>query len=265
MSREKHEGSCGTWIYSSPEMLARKLYGFATDWWSYGAIAYELFTVEHPLGESAISMNDCLKETRNIDFAKIDDDVARDFVKSLLTPNANKRMGYAQVRKHKFMASIDWDKIRSFGYDPPIIPARNKGNFRSQFEKGPFKFRLFKIAGRKIEGFSYNGFANSQAPENRLINAESQYDLIDLEPEADEYDQHMQVAVDTEVDAQQGRFEGPVIVRNEKIYYRIGECTKLSPFQVAERKRIIGFMRHFEAQHKQNVSGPSAVKRFRKR
>lgn len=265
MSREQHEGSCGTWIYSSPEMLSNKPYGFATDYWSFGVIAFELLTTEHPLGDSATSMKDCLKETRNIDFAKIDDDDARDFVKSLLTQNANRRMGYAQVRKHKFMASIDWDLIQNFGYDPPIIPARNNGNFRSQFEKGPFTFPLFKIAGRKIEGFSYNGFANSQAPENRLINADSQYDLIDLEPEADEFDQQMQMVVDNWI-AGQGRFEGKVIVRNEKIYCRIGKCTKQhSPFQVAEDNRFVGFIRHFENHHKQKSPAPSAAKRIKKR
>ena len=39
---------CGTAEYMSPEMLQGKGFGFATDWWSFGCLIYEMLTGRPP-------------------------------------------------------------------------------------------------------------------------------------------------------------------------------------------------------------------------
>lgn len=51
MIDERQKETCGTWIYSSPEMLGNHAYGYSTNWWSYGVVAQELFTQQHSIGK----------------------------------------------------------------------------------------------------------------------------------------------------------------------------------------------------------------------
>ena len=40
--------SCGTLLYSSPQVLLREYHSYDADWWSFGLILYEMFFINHP-------------------------------------------------------------------------------------------------------------------------------------------------------------------------------------------------------------------------
>lgn len=192
-------------------------------------------------------------------------------------------MGYNEVWKHGLMSEIDWQKIANFTYKVPLIPSRNNGNFRCQFASNPVQVELHKAPGRKIEGFSFDNIENAEPTQQnecvnkgvgcdlkpRMIQNHCQYELMDLESETDEDDEVIQLAVNAWL-ADQGRFEGKAVVRNAKIFCRIGNCQKNSPFLVVEESRFDGFKRHVRNCHKLNVAteeaeASTAVKRMKKR
>jgi len=40
---------CGTKEYMAPEVYKKEQYGFTADWWSYGAVAFDLMTNNVPV------------------------------------------------------------------------------------------------------------------------------------------------------------------------------------------------------------------------
>jgi serine/threonine protein kinase len=42
---------CGTKEYMAPEVYRKQPYGFAADWWSFGAVSFDLMTNKVPIVE----------------------------------------------------------------------------------------------------------------------------------------------------------------------------------------------------------------------
>jgi serine/threonine protein kinase len=65
---------------------------------------------------------------------------AKDLVKRLLTTDLTKRFGNLQkgvedIKKHKWFATIDWDKLNAGQMTPPYIPPVKGEGDTSQFDK----------------------------------------------------------------------------------------------------------------------------------
>eukprot|EP01083_Nonionella_stella_P086663 240899_1 len=94
---------CGTINYTAPEVLKRKPYGFAVDYWSIGVIMYILLCGYPPFyGQTdgqieAQIMNDAV-EFEDEDWQHIALDT-KDLVKGLLCKNVHKRLGCDDVLK----------------------------------------------------------------------------------------------------------------------------------------------------------------------
>jgi len=125
---------CGTYEYMAPEMVARKGYGKAADWWSLGCIAYEMLSGKPPFeslkGEGS---KDLLRKICN-GRIRMPSGLSREacfFVKGLLNRDASKRLGsmkkstmfelggVAQVKRLDFFKSIDWNLLETKEVDPP--------------------------------------------------------------------------------------------------------------------------------------------------
>ena len=118
----------GTVEYMAPEVILGKKYGKAVDWWSFGALGYDLMTGNPPF--------------RGANHAKIQDNIvrqklalpyflspdAKDLLVRLLRKEPAKRLGsvmpkdLATLRNHRFFRQIDWKKLEARELEPPIKP-----------------------------------------------------------------------------------------------------------------------------------------------
>ena len=119
---------CGTAEYLSPEMLQRQGHGKATDWWSFGAIIYEML-----VGLPPFYSKDRDKLYQNIKYAepKLDYDFltpdAKDLCAGLLHKDPNQRLGSGEndaedIKNHPWFECIDWKKIGEKTMVPPYQP-----------------------------------------------------------------------------------------------------------------------------------------------
>ena len=134
LSKENIEGMkdakslCGTAEYLSPEILQRQGHGKATDWWSFGAIIYEML-----VGLPPFYSKDRDKLYQNIKYGspKMDYEFlspeARDLCERLLQKDPLQRLGSGvadaeDIKSHPWFDVIDWKKIESKALQPPYRP-----------------------------------------------------------------------------------------------------------------------------------------------
>jgi serine/threonine protein kinase len=128
---------CGTAEYLSPEVLLSRQggvtgseggYGKASDWWSFGALIYEMI-----VGIPPFYAKDRDTLYRNIKFhdPKLDypflSDAAKDLCSRLLDKDPAQRMGSGsdgtkEIRQHPWFKDIDWEKMYLRDIIPPYKP-----------------------------------------------------------------------------------------------------------------------------------------------
>lgn len=129
----------GTPDYIAPEVLLKKGYGMECDWWSVGAIMYEMM-VGYPPFCSDEPITTCRKiinwrqHLRFPDDAKISPD-AVDLMKRLLC-DVEQRLGTGHVddiKSHAFFQGVDWETLylRRAAYQPVVEDELDTQNFES--------------------------------------------------------------------------------------------------------------------------------------
>jgi len=123
---QKHEDGWGTRGYRAPEVYLRTGTGyiFACDWWSYGALVYELFVGSVPY--SRLSKDEPSSEllmrmhAELADFSMMEDAVAVDFLSKLLRFDPELRLGCQHgsnseviIMTHPFFKDTDWDALEN--------------------------------------------------------------------------------------------------------------------------------------------------------
>ena len=141
------EGGCrsilGTVEYMAPEVLRGVSYGAAVDWWSLGALGFDLLTGDPPFrgGNHAAIQAKILRSKPPMPHFLGPD--ARDFLTRLLRKDPAKRLGgrmprdLPAIKSHRFFRTIDWTKLERREVEPPIRPTITdpaKGeNFAAEF------------------------------------------------------------------------------------------------------------------------------------
>ncbi|KAI2721627.1 hypothetical protein DTO027I6_1195 [Penicillium roqueforti] len=118
----------GTIDYMAPEVIQGKPYGKACDWWSLGALGYDLLTGSPPFrGNNHAKLQEkIVKQKLTLPYFLGPD--AKDLLTRLLRKEPSKRLGYHMqkdlqiIKKHRFFRKIDWAALERRELDPPIQP-----------------------------------------------------------------------------------------------------------------------------------------------
>ncbi|KAL2485942.1 AGC kinase family protein [Abeliophyllum distichum] len=129
----------GTPDYIAPEVLLKKGYGMECDWWSLGAIMYEML-VGYPPFYSDDPMSTCRKIVNWRTHLKFPEEAklsseAKDLIGKLLC-NVDQRFGSNgsdEIKAHPWFEGIDWDGI--FHVEAAFIPEVNDELDTQNFEK----------------------------------------------------------------------------------------------------------------------------------
>ncbi|KAH7368992.1 kinase-like domain-containing protein [Plectosphaerella cucumerina] len=117
----------GTVEYMAPEVIQGQKYGKAVDWWSYGALGFDLMTGNPPFrGPNNAKIQEKIVKQKLIMPYFLSPD-AKDLLTRLLRKDPAKRLGANPkdlliMKKHRFFKRIDWDKLAAREVEPPIQP-----------------------------------------------------------------------------------------------------------------------------------------------
>ena len=176
---------CGTPEYLAPEILNRGGHGRAVDWWSLGALLYEMLTGLPPFYCKDRSRLFERIRRGTLEFPEDVSPVARDILSKLLERDPHRRMGCGdadadEVKSHPFFAGLDWRALYDCRIETPWQPdvtgSLDTSQFDSEFTSMPLVTPPSHAAGMvhdprvDFEGFTFvgDGFAgNDSVPPTR--------------------------------------------------------------------------------------------------
>ncbi|XP_042517469.1 serine/threonine-protein kinase tricornered-like isoform X2 [Macadamia integrifolia] len=129
----------GTPDYIAPEVLLKKGYGMECDWWSLGAIMFEML-VGYPPFYSDEPMSTCRKIVNWRNHLKFPEEAklspeAKDLISKLLC-NVDQRLGTKgadEIKAHPWFEGLQWDKL--YQMEAAFIPEVNDELDTQNFEK----------------------------------------------------------------------------------------------------------------------------------
>lgn len=160
---------CGTIEYMAPEILLRLGHDKSVDWWSFGALMFDMLT-----GSPPFTAENRKKTIDKIISAKVYTppyltNEARDLIKKLLKKKPSQRTGFGledamPIKKHPFFRQYQWDKVYKRLYEPPYKPTLKSEDDVSQFDTkftkqapvdSPVDSTLSESLNQVFVGFTY--------------------------------------------------------------------------------------------------------------
>ncbi|KAJ4774277.1 Serine/threonine-protein kinase CBK1 [Rhynchospora pubera] len=167
----------GTPDYIAPEVLLKKGYGMECDWWSLGAIMYEML-VGYPPFYSDEPMNTCRKIVNWRTHLKFPEEAklsleAKDLMSRFLC-SVDQRIGTRgadEIKAHPWFRGIDWDRLYEIkaAYVPQVNDDLDTQNFEKFDEgsqplehcrassKGPWR-KMLSSKDLNFVGYTYKNF-----------------------------------------------------------------------------------------------------------
>ena len=147
---QKFTSLVGTKEYFSPEMIKREGHGKPYDFYSLGCVLYIMLTGTLPYFKG--NWSEMYQQRVNggvLQFPKGTPRLAMDICAKLLNREPNMRIGSnggsEEVRKHPWLADIEWEKLYAKEIKPPIDPKQNIDNFDPAFTQKAFPPQLTGI------------------------------------------------------------------------------------------------------------------------
>ncbi|CDW90682.1 rps6 protein kinase [Stylonychia lemnae] len=137
---DRTDSFCGTAEYMAPEVILKKPYTKSVDWWSLGALMYEMLHGLPPFYTNKREKTFGLIVNNDFVFTNILSQNAMDLITRLLTKNAEKRIGNSdldaeEIKQHPFFNGIDWDLLFQRRISPPFVPDPKKADQLKYFSQ----------------------------------------------------------------------------------------------------------------------------------
>ena len=135
---------CGSPEYMSPEMLREEGHGRTVDYYSLGAMLYEMLTGLPPFYDKnrekmyRAIQNDPLKLPNYVSKP------GRSLLSGLLEKDPHRRLGaiggFEEIKQHPWLAKVDWSRYLQKKKNPPFIPNLRLSNFDPEYTSAPVDF-----------------------------------------------------------------------------------------------------------------------------
>ncbi|KAL2168286.1 hypothetical protein VTG60DRAFT_205 [Thermothelomyces hinnuleus] len=144
----------GTVEYMAPEVIQGKKYGRAVDWWSLGALGFDLMTGHPPFRgpNNAKIQDNIVRQKLALPFFLSPD--AKDLLTRLLRKDPSKRLGSNMpkdldtIKKHRFFRKIDWKRLAARELEPPIQPVITDPELAENFSPEFTEMSLSPVVSR---------------------------------------------------------------------------------------------------------------------
>lgn len=113
---------CGSSRYLSPEMQNGEAHSLTLDYFSLGMLLYEMLAGCTPTLDS-----------KTLSFPSYISKSCKSLLNGLLKKHPEERLGYSnieEIKNHKWLKNIDWNKLVNKKYNSSIEPIRRKSNFQ---------------------------------------------------------------------------------------------------------------------------------------
>ena len=118
---------CGTPDYLAPEILEDKGYDKTVDWWSLGALIYEMLVGYSPFKMKKGEQLNIEKYKAPVPLHNHFTPEAKMIITDLLVVEPSKRLGYGSngtenIKKHPFFKDINWEELYNKKVEPEFVP-----------------------------------------------------------------------------------------------------------------------------------------------
>ncbi|KAK2854145.1 hypothetical protein Q5P01_006806 [Channa striata] len=118
---------CGTIEYMAPEVVNRRGHTQSADWWSFGVLMFEMLTGSLPFQGKDRKETMALILKAKLGMPQFLSPEVQSLLRALFKRNPANRLGAGpegveEIKRHRFFASIDWNKLYRKEVRPPFKP-----------------------------------------------------------------------------------------------------------------------------------------------
>uniref|UniRef100_A0A672ZQ21 Ribosomal protein S6 kinase n=1 Tax=Sphaeramia orbicularis TaxID=375764 RepID=A0A672ZQ21_9TELE len=117
---------CGTIEYMAPEVVNRRGHTQSADWWSFGVLMFEMLTGSLPFQGKDRKETMALILKAKLGMPQFLSPEVQSLLRALFKRNPANRLGpegIEEIKRHRFFASIDWNKLYKKEVRPPFKPS----------------------------------------------------------------------------------------------------------------------------------------------
>jgi len=162
---------CGTPEYLAPEILRRLGHGKAVDWYSFGALIFEMLTGLPPFyTKDRDKLFERIKRGE-LTYPSCVTPEAKSLLQALIYKDPNKRLGGGpgggdEVKVHAFFSGVDWTQVYERKITPPFKPILSSDGdvkyFDKEFLNMPVVNSEVREDGREVKHFEGFTFQNNK-------------------------------------------------------------------------------------------------------